>query len=428
MEGIKVLSLFDGKSGGQIALDNLGVIVKNYYASEIDKHAIKVTQHNFPNTMQLGSVTNVKGADLPTIDILIGGSPCQSFSFAGKQKGMSTKCEKEILTLDYYLELKDEGYEFEGQSYLFWEYIRLLKETNPTYFLLENVKMSKKWEGVISNTLGIEPIEINSAKVSGQNRKRLYWTNIKAEPYGLFGDLKCMIPQPKDKGILLKDILETDVPDKYYLSEKMIKWLTTHSEKRGTKFKQLDGNQKASCLTTTEAKQNLSNDYICVASRDRSVQTDNVVIQLNQSMESGGKQPYQQNRVYDVNGISPALLSQMSCGTHAILVPEATKKGFAEINPGECFDFENPKSKTRRGRKMEDKSNCLMAKETDFMTYTNDYRVRRLTPTECKRLQTVPDWYDMSIVSDTQKYRMLGNGWTVDVIAHILSFANFKTK
>jgi DNA (cytosine-5)-methyltransferase 3A len=152
-----------------------------------------------------------------------------------------------------------------------------------------------------------------------------------------------------------------------------------------------------------------------------SVQKDNLVMQLNQSTESNGCQPYQQNRVYDIDGISPALMAQMSCGTHAILIPEATKKGFTEINPGECFDFENPKSETRRGRKMEDKSNCLMAKETDFMHYTKDFKIRRLTPTECERLQTVPDQYT-GIVSDTQRYRMLGNGWTVDVIAHIFSF------
>jgi site-specific DNA-cytosine methylase len=113
----------------------------------------------------------------------------------------------------------------------------------------------------------------------------------------------------------------------------------------------------------------------------------------------------------------------MSCGTHAILIPEATKKGYAEIKTGECFDFENPKSETRRGRKMDDKSNCLMAKETQFMHYTKDAKIRRLTPIECERLQTVPDNYT-NHVSDTQRYKMLGNGWTVDVIAHIFSYIN----
>ena len=377
-EGITVLSLFDGMSCGQIALQKLGIKVKQYYAAEIDKHAIQVTQHNFPNTIQLGDVTKVFAKDLPKIDLLIGGSPCQGFSFAGKQ-----------LAFD------------DPRSKLFFEFVRLKNECNPTYFMLENVKMKKEFEIIISKYMGVAPIEINSALLSAQNRVRLYWTNIANEAYGLFGDMQCMIPQPKDKGILLRDILETDVPDKYYLSERMMEWLTRHSEKRGTEFKKLDGNQKASCLTTTEAKQNLSNDYVCVASRGRnpekpksresglnteqmleprydgktncltSVQKDNLVMQLNGSKESGGVQPYQQNRVYHTDGISPALMAQMSCGTHAIL-----EKGTA---------------------------------------------IRRLTPTECERLQTVPDGYT-SIVSDTQRYRMLGNGWTVDVIAHIFSF------
>ena len=144
-------------------------------------------------------------------------------------------------------------------------------------------------------------------------------------------------------------------------------------------------------------------------------------MQLNPSKERGGNQPYQQNRVYDINGIVPSLLAQMSCGTHKILVPEATKKGYAELSPGECFDFENPKSKTRRGRKMIEKSNSLMSQNMSFMNYTSDYRIRRLTPTECARLQTIPEWYRWEC-SDTQAYRMLGNGWTVEVIKHIFNF------
>ena len=112
------------------------------------------------------------------IDLCIGGSPCQSFSFAGKRKGMSTKCETEILTLEHYLELKNEGYEFEGQSYLFWEFMRLLNEVKPKYFLLENVIMGERWEKVLSKAIGVNPIEINSALVSAQHRRRLYWTHI----------------------------------------------------------------------------------------------------------------------------------------------------------------------------------------------------------------------------------------------------------
>lgn len=494
MKGITVLSLFDGMSCGRLALERAGIKVKQYYASEIDKHAIKVTQHNYPDTIQLGSVTDINGTDLPKIDLLCGGSPCQSFSFAGKMKGMITKCDIEILTLEQYLELKSEGYRFEGQSYLFWEYMRILNEVKPKYFLLENVIMSKKWEKVLSDAIGIRPIRINSALVSAQNRKRLYFTNIGAERCGLYDEMECMIPQPKDKGILLRNILESDVPDKYYLSEKMLQYFSN----RAANFNQGKVNVreeegKASCLTSSMASCDISDNFIkvdtnlrkavnqdkancftaggnsgglhsdmtlvgCIkfgrtdeakAIRKESMakgvdytphakkeitgldfdkmntlttasNKDNLVMQLNQSTESNGCQPYQQNRVYDIDGISPALMAQMSCGTHAILVPEATKKGYTEIKPGECFDFENPKSETRRGRKMEDKSNCLMAKETDFMHYTDDFRIRRLTPTECERLQTVPDGYT-SIVSDTQRYRMLGNGWTVSVISHIFS-------
>ena len=172
--GLRVLSLFDGMSCGQQALERIGVNVLEYYASEIDKHAIAVTMHNYPNTKQLGSVIDVDGYKLPKIDLLIGGSPCQSFSFAGKRKGMSTKCETEILTLEHYLELKAEGYEFEGQSYLFWEYMRLLNEVNPKYFLLENVMMGEKWEKILSKAIGVKPIQINSALVSAQNRERIY--------------------------------------------------------------------------------------------------------------------------------------------------------------------------------------------------------------------------------------------------------------
>ena len=148
--GLNVLSLFDGMSCGQIALNRLGIEYNNYFASEIDPHAIKVTQHNYPNTKQIGSVTEVNGKDLPKIDLLFGGSPCQSFSNAGRGAG------------------------FDGKSGLFWEYVRILKEVKPTYFLLENVKMKKEWQDIISEALGVEPIEINSKFFVPQNRPRLY--------------------------------------------------------------------------------------------------------------------------------------------------------------------------------------------------------------------------------------------------------------
>lgn len=175
---INVLSLFDGMSCGQLALKKAGINYDNYFASEIEKEAIKVAIDNFPNTICVGDVRGLKKESLPEIELLIGGSPCQSFSFAGKGVGMKTKCEVEITTLEKYLKLKNEGYEFQGQSYLFWEYVRLLKDLNPAYFLLENVLMNKKWENVISETLSVKPVIINSSLFSFQSRKRLYWTNI----------------------------------------------------------------------------------------------------------------------------------------------------------------------------------------------------------------------------------------------------------
>ena len=172
---MNVLSLFDGMSCGQIALNQLGFKVDNYFASEIEPASMKVAKHNFPNTIHIGDVTKVKGSELPKIDLLIGGSPCQGFSFAGKQ-----------------LNFNDE------RSVLFFEFVRLLKETNPKYFLLENVKMKQESEDVISEYLGVKPIIINSSLVSAQNRIRLYWTNIPN------------ITLPEDKGILLKDVIYDD--------------------------------------------------------------------------------------------------------------------------------------------------------------------------------------------------------------------------
>jgi site-specific DNA-cytosine methylase len=166
-----VLSLFDGISCGQIALNRAGIQYENYYASEIDKHAISVTQANYPNTVQLGSVVDVKSADLPSIDLLMGGSPCQGFSFSGRQLNFEDK-----------------------RSVLFFSYVKILREVKPKWFLLENVPMKREYTKIISDYLGVEPIEINSSLVSAQNRKRLYWTNI---PVGGI----------EDRGIGLKDLV-----------------------------------------------------------------------------------------------------------------------------------------------------------------------------------------------------------------------------
>ena len=377
---MNVLSLFDGMSCGQIALKEQGISVKNYYASEIDKYAIKVTQHNFPDTIQLGCVTKINISELKPIDLLIGGSPCTDLSIAGSMKGMSTTENKEITTLEQYLKLKHKGVKFHGQSYLFWEYVRVLRDIQKynldVLFLLENVAMKKKWERLISETLGLFPVKINSALVSAQNRNRLYWTNIKTKKVGLFGEIHSDIPQPEDRGLVLKDILEEKVNERYYLKDDVVLNLLKHKQRqiehgRGFGINPKSKHEKMSALKV------------------------------------GGA------------GIDDLVYEDMK---------QIAQKGYIEVNPGQLFDFDFPTSKTRSGRLMDKKLNTLLAKKPEFYQFTKEHRIRRLTPLEAKRAQTVPDWYDMSVVSETQQYKMLGNGWTVDVIKHIFSFINIKNK
>lgn len=270
MRPIRVLSLFDGMSCGQIALRDLGIPIEVYHASEIDKFAIAQTKLNFPNTVQLGDVRNIDVDKLcdevGEFDLLLAGSPCQSFSFAGKRVGMKTKENIEILTLGQYLDLKDADFEFEGQSYLFWEFMRVLaalRRRNPNIlFLLENVEMGKKWERVLSEAIGIHGVHINSALVSAQNRKRIYWSNIRVREEGLFGYRYTDIPQPTDRGILLRDILEKEVNEKYYLKDEVVRNLLMHKERNkakgngfGAVFHEADDNMADKCnYLTTESQ------------------------------------------------------------------------------------------------------------------------------------------------------------------------------
>lgn len=389
--GINVLSLFDGMSCGRIALERLGIKVNQYFASEIDKHAITVSKANYQDIIHIGDVTKVKACDLPPIQLVLAGSPCQGFSFAGKQ-----------LAFD------------DPRSALFFEFVRIwneVKEINPdARFLLENVKMKKEHELVISRYMGVAPIEIDASLVSAQSRKRLFWTNIANRPYGLFGDVECTIPQPKDKGILLRDILDTDVPEKYYLSEKAINNLILHKERHkeaghgfGAKFH--DESHKMQALKVGGKG---IDDLVIVASRGRNPENPGSRedgIELEQTLE-------------------PRLDGKTNL---LIRIPEATKQGYVDVKPGDCFDLTMPDSETRRGKLMEDKSNCLTASKFDFMQYTEDHRIRRLTPTECEKLQTVPVGYTAH-VSDSQRYKMLGNGWCIDVIVHILSYLDLPCK
>lgn len=307
---MNVLSLFDGMSCGQIALKELRIEPDIYYASEIDKFAIKQTQLNFPDTIQLGDVRNIKVTDLERIDLILGGSPCYNLSMIGRREGLSTKENIQLLVLlDQYLALKEQGVEFTGQSYLFWEFVRILKEAkkiNPNVqFLLENVEMGKRWESIFDKALNTKGVHINSALVSAQNRKRIYWTNINDGS----------IPLPKDRNLVLKDVMEEVLEDNRFLSEKALAGLQRH------------------------LKRNKSNG----------------------------------------NGFG------INCRT------------------------ENQKSQTL----------CLGGTGMYDLVYQKD-RIRRLTPVERARLQTIPEWYKWEC-SATQQCRMLGNGWTVDVIVHILS-------
>jgi len=523
---MNILSLFDGMSCGQQALNRCGFTITNYFASEIDKHAIKVTQHNYPNTIQLGSVVNVNGYELPKIDLLIGGSPCQSFSFAGKRKGMSTKDEQEILTLEHYLQLKSEGFEFEGQSYLFWEYMRLLNELrtkNPNiYFLLENVEMGEKWELVLSRAIGVKGIHINSALVSAQNRKRIYWTNIGMKPSGLFGDLESIIEQPKDKGILLKDILESEVDEKYFLSEKALIRCTKknnntlNKEKSGcllAAYNRMGGREeqlivhnimprssttnkggtgplsrndgKTYCLDTgnTNAveiiqsnnrrlnetiKKHINNleEGTLLDSYNKEIHKDKSITISCRVSDSNSTHIFKKKIIkyivpeivnkrkfeVDIESLKKCLKSHKKITNEEIAnklnVPKSNVehwfrndlffsipdkdiwfdlKELLEIKTDE-FDESIVSFEQREG--VFEKSNRIYDTDGISPKLTNtssdekivvNQRIRKLTPIECERLQTVSDNYT-SCVSDSQRYKMLGNGWTIDVICHILNY------
>lgn len=355
--GIRVLSLFDGMGCGIIALKELGIPVDTYYASEVDKFAIRQTKMNFPDVVHLGDVRGIEGASLGHIDLILAGTPCTNLSFVGNRAGLSTVEGEEILTLERYLELKEQNFEFEGESYLFWEFVRLLHEVrtvNPNvYFMVENVEMGQKWENVFDSVLGLKGVHINSVLVSAQNRRRIYWSNIRTCKKGFWGDLYTDIPQPEDRHIYLRDVLEEDVDEKYYLSDKMMAWLNKHSEKKGNPINKLTRDDKSHCLTASGLKMNCDTDYICVAARGRG------------------------------------------------------ENNIPNLEPRD-----------------DGKTNCLTTVSKDNLV--SDGRLRVLTPTECARLQTVPDWYSWEGTSNTQIRRMCGNGWTIEVIKHILSYLKEK--
>jgi len=324
---MNVLSLFDGISCARVALDNAGIPVNKYYACEIEKNAMKVSQKNYPDIIPLGSVIDFKTNMITEpIDLLIGGSPCQDLSIA--------KTNRQGLKGD--------------RSSLFYEYVRIKKEINPKYFILENVaSMKNEDKNIISGILGCEPTMFNASLLSAQTRKRYFWTNIQFD-------------LPIDRGILLKDILQPDAQ----VDERM--------------------------MVNKDGK-----NYTLTAQRG-----------INETKKLGyvGDKDHQAKRVYSDNGKLPALNS---------ICNSLVKIGH----------IGNSNSQANRVYSPEGKSVTLSANSGGLGAktglYSFDTKIRKLTPIECERLQSLPDNYTDGI-SITNRYKCLGNAFNVDVIAHIL--------
>lgn len=381
---MKVLSLFDGMSCGQIALRDLGVPIERYYASEIDKHAIKQTQLNFPDAIQLGDVEKWRewNIEWEEIDLLLAGSPCQGFSLAGKMLGHD-----------------------DPRSRLYWVFLDILRHVqsvNPNVkFLLENVRMRPSDEARINESLGIRPVVINSALVSAQNRVRLYWSNIQTKSEGIWGELLTDIPQPADRGICIGDILDDEVDEKYYmrnlsLNEEALESIATAQEGKASDVFKLDKKlkpkaqqDKASCLTAGGHSGGNHSD-----------------------MDILFRDPWLRKNLRTPSDKANALLSCSYKGARA--------NGMSVV-PGTWRTHEDGKGfRPTAGCK----APCIPARARNDGSGQPVAKIgcmlRRLTPTECARLQTIPEWYKWGC-SDTQAYKMLGNGWTVEVIKHILS-------
>ena len=346
---MKVLSLFDGISVARVALERAGFKVEKYFASEIDKYAIQIALKNYPDTIEVGDITQLKGEDFKDIDLIIGGSPCQDLSIAKKNReGLSG-----------------------SRSGLFWEHVRLLNEIKPKLFILENVNsMPKEAKQTITETLGVEPIMINAALVSAQNRKRLFWVG------RLVGDKyeKVEIQQPEDRGILLRDILEENVDEKFYVKDKSN---TIRTSGRGSGI-----NDKHNWDT----------------------------IRIGQ-LNKGG----QGERIYDPQGKS-VNLSALGGGRGAKTGLYKVKKTLNGYQTNDSVpEIGQAKRKYHKDGKIPPLNNWSPLFENE------EYRIRKLTPIECERLQSLGDNYTEG-VSNSQRYKMLGNAFNCEVVCHILSF------
>jgi DNA (cytosine-5)-methyltransferase 3A len=382
---MNVFSCFDGASCGQLALTKLGVPISNYYASEIDKYAIQVTQANFPNTIQLGDITKVDISQLPKIDLMMGGSPCQGFSFAGKQ-----------------LNFED------PRSKLFFDFIKIRDKLKPKYVLLENVRMKKESEDIISDYMGCSPIKINSSLLSAQSRNRLYWFVELVD--GNYVPIN--VNQPQDKGIVIKDILEElpfgDIPN--YLANN---W---GGEPRGNKVKSID-DPKANCLTASMYKGQIPTYIKKIIPKENPTTSKDGLIRVGSADLNGHDYL---KRVYSKHGKAPALTANGGGNREPkVGIARIVNRRLDENGTRKDYQLELPFTKVIELRQ-DDKSNCLTTLQKDNVVVKEEvYAWRKLTPLECERLQTMPDNYT-NHVSNSQRYKMIGNGWTVDVIAHIL--------
>ena len=414
---MKVLSLFDGMSCGRIALDRLGIPVEKYYASEIDKYAIQVSQANYPDIIQVGDICDLDPKDYMDVDLMPAGSPCQGFSLAGKQ-----------LAFD------------DPRSALFFEFIRLLKEIKPKYFLLENVRMKKEFLQVISEQVsdcypeipfGIEPIFINSSLLSAQSRQRYYWTNIPN------------IQQPEDKGIVLRDILETEVDnnlDKMTSKEGKAHCLTA-SYTGAVPWNSIEKRQRTMVPVNKPKQVGIAVDVKGFDIQKRVYSLDGKSPTIMEAAGTGGgrvpkieTKPKQVGiavdinghdilkRVYSPDGKSPTVTACSGGNNEPKVVTGGAFRGRAYDKDGKRMDRDGSsvanKTKQMLELRKDNKSNAITTVGKDSVVASEDLTWRKLTPLECERLQTVPDNYT-NHVSNTQRYKMLGNGWTVDVICHI---------
>ena len=393
---MKVLSLFDGMSCGMIALDRLGIKVDTYYASEVDKYAIQVSQKNYPEIIQIGDVCNIKAEDYQDIDLILAGSPCQGFSFAGKQ-----------LAFD------------DPRSSLFFEFVRLLKEIKPKYFLLENVNMKKEFLDVISEQVsscypelpfGIERIKINSALVSAQNRVRWYWTNIPG------------VDQPEQRGIVLRDILETNSFENSAETHDTPKQIATAIDVNGHDIlKRVYSEDGKSPVVTTCGGGNTEPKVVAGAWRGRSLDESGKNVAWK---ETKPKQMLELRKDEKSNSLTSVRKDNLVVQSYREVRTEEAKRLRRESKQKTGKDhtpFRAKKIVPREDGKVGTVTPGLNNDHMISLTRDKDQDVywRKITPIEAERLQTVPDHYT-DCVSTTQRLKCLGNGWTIEVITHIL--------